>query len=330
MAQKRICFVLSMVLAITAFLPILATGEASAAQGKIRLSLGAASTGTWIYMYCAALADMWQRNIPGLDITVLATAGTSANYIPLDKGELDLAGASVSADWYAMKGLYFTKTKLSNFCSMLPATKSFYQTFTYGESPIQGWKDLDGKKVYIGARASPTSINAEEICKTLGIKPRYVYATPSEGVDMIKDRRVDAIIYGVGAPWSAIMDVATEKKIKFIPMTAQEQKKVVEALPYLRPAIMPAKTYSFQTEPLPLMIGVQTMNVRSGLAEEIVYRLTKTAWQNWDELAKGLAAIKWVKPADMAEMLAPLHPGAAKYYREVGVQIPDNLVWRKK
>jgi TRAP transporter TAXI family solute receptor len=189
MAQKRICFVLSMVLAITAFLPILATGEASAAQGKIRLSLGAASTGTWIYMYCAALADMWQRNIPGLDITVLATAGTSANYIPLDKGELDLAGASVSADWYAMKGLYFTKTKLSNFCSMLPATKSFYQTFTYGESPIQGWKDLDGKKVYIGARASPTSINAEEICKTLGIKPRYVYAGGSTRLFMGSELR---------------------------------------------------------------------------------------------------------------------------------------------
>ena len=68
-------------------------GRTAEAAEKIRLSMGAASTGTWIYMFCALTAEIWQRNIPGLDITVMATAGTTANYIPMEKGEIDLAGA---------------------------------------------------------------------------------------------------------------------------------------------------------------------------------------------------------------------------------------------
>jgi len=312
-------------------LPLFWTGEAAAApEKKTRLSMGAASTGTWIYMFCALVAEIWQRNIPEVDITVLATAGTTANFIPMDKGELDLAGASTSGDYYAMNGLYFTKQKLSNFCSILPANKAFHQAFTYIDAPYKGWKDLEGKKVNIGARASPTSINTEEIYKALGVKPRYIYSTPNEAIDMVKDRRVDAMIYGTGAPWSGLMDAATAQKIKFIAMTPEEQKKVYSAAPWMVPNTIPAKTYSFQNEDVPTIVTIQTINARPGLPDELVYKLCKVIWERWDEVVKASPASKWVKPADMLSMVSPLHPGAAKYYREVGVPIPENRVWKKK
>ena len=327
-ARKGFWFSVSLLfLGVSCFAP--GINEASAASEKIRLSMGGASTGTWIYMFCAAMTDHWKRYIPNMDVTLLATAGTTANYIPLSKGELDLAGASTAADYYATNGMYFTKNKISNFCSMMPATKSFYHAFTYADSPIKTWADLDGKKVHIGARASPTSINSEEICKALGIKPKFIYSTPAEATDMVKDRRVEAMIYGVGAPWSAILDIATNQKIRFIPMTREQQKKVYDYRPYLVPDLIPAKTYSFQQEDLPLVSGFQTVNVRPGLAEEIVYQLTKTAWSHWDEIVRALAAAKWVKPADISKMIAPIHPGAVKYYREIGVQIPEKWILKK-
>jgi len=329
MKKKRSTFIVIAFLCWS-LLPLARPGEVGAAPEKIRLSFGASSTGTWIYMFCATLADTWKRHIPGLDVTVLATAGTTANYIPLDKGELDIGGGSGSADWYALHGMYFTKNKLYNFCTFMPASKSYYHLFTYAESPIQGWKDLEGKKVHVGARASPTSINAEEICAALGIKPKFVYSTPTEAIDMMKDRRVDAMIYGTGPPWSGVMDVAADRKLKFICMTPQDQKKVNAASPYLGPMTLPPKTYSFQSEPCPSVGGVQEVNVRPGLPEDLVYLLAKTGWQHWDEIVKSLPAANWVRPPDMARVIAPLHPGAARYYREVGVQIPDSLVWKKK
>jgi hypothetical protein len=280
-------------------------------------------------MFSATVADVWKRNIPGLDITVLATAGSTANYIPLDKGEMDIASGATSGDYFAMNGMYFTKTKLTNFCSLLPATKNFCHFFTYAESPIKSWKDLEGKKVHIGARASGTSISSEMICKALGIKAQFVYSTPADAIDMVKDNRVDAMVYAVGAPWSSIMDIATTRKLKLISMTPQEQKLVNALTPYQVPDTIPAKTYAFQTEDNHTVAGLQSVNVRSGMPDDLAYLLTKTAWQHWDEIVKSLAACKWVKAQDMANMIVPVHPGAARYYKEIGVKIPDRLIWKK-
>ncbi len=312
--------------------PAMPGSEAIAAPApeKVRLSMGGASTGTWIYMFSAIMVDVWKRNIPGLDITLMATAGSTANYIPLDKGELDLGGATTYADYWAMNGMYFTKNKLVNFASLIPASKAFNHIFTYADSPIKTLKDLDGKRVHLGARASPTSMVNEEVFKILGIKPNYVYSTPSEAIDMVKDRRVDAMAYGVGAPWSAIMDIVTNMPIKLIPVTPGDQKKVAAALPYMVPDTIPAKTYSFQNEDYPTLMGLQTINVRPGLSDDLTYRLAKTAWERWDEVVKATAAAKWVTAKDMVHMIAPVHPGAAKYYREIGIAIPDHLVWKKK
>lgn len=328
--RKRLFYLFPVLLIAFWFvLPFVCPDEAVAAD-KIRLSMGGASTGTWIYMYCALLSETWKTYIPNLDITVLATAGTTANYIPMNKGELDLAGASTSGDFYAMNGKYFTKEKLFNFCSMMPATKGFNQAFTYLESSINSWKDMDGKRICLGARGSPTSIIQEEIFGVLGIKPKYVFSTPAEAVEMVKDRRVDGMVYGVGAPWSGIMDVATAVKIKLISMTPEEQKKIFAAYPYQVPDTVPAKTYSFQTEDIPTCQGFQTINVRPGVSDDLVYKLVKAVWEHYDEIVKASPPAKWVKASDIVHMVAPIHPGAVKYYREIGINVPDNLVWKKK
>jgi len=273
--------------------------------------------------------DVWKRYLPDVDVTLMATGGSTSNYIPLDKGAMDLGGATTYADYWARHGMYFAKTKIENFATLIPASKAFNQVFTYADSPIKSLKDLDGKRVALGARASPTSMVNEEIFKVLGIKPIYVYSTPGEAIGMMKDRRVDAMAYGVGAPWSAIMDIVTTRPIKFIPATPEEQKKITTALPYMVADTIPAKTYSFLNEDYPTTMGFQTINVRSGLPDELTYRLAKTAWEHWDEIVKATSAAKWVKAQDMVHMGA-IHPGAAKYYREIGIAIPDDRIWKKK
>ncbi len=86
--KKGICFSSVLLMAFWVAFPFAWKGEVAAAPEKIRLSFASASTGTWIYMFCAILSEIWRKNIPGLDITVLATPGSTANYIPMDKGEL--------------------------------------------------------------------------------------------------------------------------------------------------------------------------------------------------------------------------------------------------
>ena len=304
--------------------------EVQAAPEKVRLSMGGSNTGTWIYMFSAIMVDVWKRYLPDVDITLMATGGTTANYLPMSRGEIDLAGAATFGDYWAMNGMYFAKTKITDFCSLIPASKAFSHVFTYLDSPVKTLKDLDGKRVHLGARASPTSIVNEEIFKLLGVKPNYVYSTPTEAIDMMKDRRVDGMAYSVGAPWSAIMDIAVDRPVKFISLKPEEQKKIGDTLPYQVPDTIPAKTYTFQNDDYFTVMGLQNLIVRPGLSEDLAYKLTKIAWEHWNEVVKATAAAKWVKPGDMMNMIAPIHPGAVKYYREIGIQIPDRLVWKKK
>jgi TRAP transporter TAXI family solute receptor len=281
-------------------------------------------------MQCAVMVDVWKRNIPDLDITLMATPGSAANQVPIDKGELDIASSSIAADWWAMNGVHFIKTKLSNFCSFLPANIGYHHAFTYVDSPIRNWKELDGKRVHLGARASATSVSNEEMIDVLNAKPKYVFSSPAEAADMVKDRRVDALVYGVGAPYSMFIDIAKAIPIRFIPMAPEEQERIGKAFPYVFPAVIPSKTYSFQSEDWPTVVTYVNFIVRPGLSEELVYKLTKVAWEHWDEVGQAVPAAKSVSPKDMARMVAPIHPGAVKYYKEIGINIPDRLIWKKQ
>lgn len=327
--EKGILFIPVLLLSVCMILPLVSVPEAAAAPETVRITIGGSTIGTLIYMQCAVMTDVWKRYVPGLDITLRATGGSAVNHLPIERGELDIGTSAVPADWWAMNGMHFAKTKISNFCSLLPANKAFHHAFTYIDSPIKTWKDMDGKRVHLGARASATALTNEEILKVLEIASKFVFSTPTEAVDMVKDRRVDAMAYGVGAPWSGIMDISKDVQIRLIPMKPEEQEKVAKTLPYLSSSVMPAKTYSFQTEDYPTVSTYPNLIVRPDLPEELVYKLTKVAWEHWDEVVKGVSAAKWVSPKDIVHMVAPVHPGAVKYYKEIGIHIPDRLIWKK-
>ena len=329
--SKRVVWLVSMflfVLCVSA--PILSNHEAIAASEKVRLVMGGASTTTWVYMFSAIMVDVWKRYIPNLDITLMATSGSTANYAPMERGELDLAVGSTHSDFWAMGGMHFAKTKHVNFYSLMPAAKAIQHYVTYADSPIKTLKDLEGKKIALGARASPTSLLSEEIFSVLGIKANYVYSTPGEAGDMLKDRRVDAMVYNVAAPYSVFMDVATDRPIRFLDMTPEERKKASDALPYVVNHTIPAKTYTFQNQDNQTVTAYSDVVVKPNLPDELVYTLTKVAWEHWDEVVKATAAAKSATARDIVNMYPPVHPGAAKYYKEIGIQLPDRLIAKKK
>lgn len=312
-------------LLIWTIVPLWGVPKVVAAE-PVRLTMAGSNTTTWIYMFCAIMVDLWKRNIPNLDITLMASGGTAANYLPMERGELDLAGGTSYTDYWAINGMHITKNKMTNFCSFIPASKAISHALVHAESPVKTWKDMDGKKINLGAKASGGVIWHAELFNSLGIKPTYIYSTPGEAADMIKDKRIEGMVYSVGAPYSVFMDIAKDRPIRFVSLTQEEQKKFVAAQPFLIPFTMPAKTYSFQNEDFHTVAAYQTVMVKKGLSEELVYKLTKVTWEHWNEVIKATAAAKWVTPQDITNMYAPIHPGAAKYYKEIGIKIPDRLI----
>ena len=327
---KSPLFTLVVFLWIWMILPMVWVPEVTAAGDRIHLIMGGSNVGTSVYMFSAIMVDIWKKKIPDLDITLSATAGSVANYLPLSKGELDLATGAVEEDYRNLQGMNFSKTKITNFCILFPISVVFHQLITYADSPIKSWKDLDGKSVCVGARASPSSVSYERMFNILGIKPKLVFSTPTEAADMIKDRRADAMGYGTGVPFSVFIDISHAVPIRMVPMKSEEQKKILQESPWVSPGSMPAKTYSFQNEDCPTVIIYSDVIVNPALSEELVYKLTKVAWESWGEIEKVYPAVKGVSPKDILSSVAPIHPGGLKYYREVGVNIPDRLIWKKQ
>ncbi len=146
---------------------------------------------------------------------------------------------------------------------------------------------------------------------------------------MLKDKRVDGMVYNVGTPWSLFMDVATVRPIKLLNVKPEEQKKTTEALPYLASYVLPAKTYTFQAEDNQTVTSHSNLIVKASLSDEVAYKLTKVAWEHWPEVVKAISGAGSVAARDIVDMVAPIHPGAAKYYKEIGIQLPDRLIVKK-
>jgi len=96
----------------------------------------------------------------------------------MDKGELDLAVGSNIANYWAPRAMYFTKTKLTNFSTMVPLSRNFKHAFYLRRWPMKTWRDQEGRNILVGPKASAAAVLTEEVLKALGMNVKYVTRPP--------------------------------------------------------------------------------------------------------------------------------------------------------
>jgi len=300
-------------------------GAAAPPAKKIQLRVGGSTTGTWIYGFSAAWAEVINQKVPEVSLVVQATAGSSSHYAMLQRDELDFGTGSTSSEYAAINGGFNFKEKFTNFAVLMPVTTSVGHIFVLADSPIQKQEDLDGKKVAIGARGSPTSVVAEMTFEAIGVKPKYVTSTVEEMMEMLRDKRVDAGAYYVGSPFSQMLDLSSSTPIRLIPFTDAHLEKAKAKIPFFANGTITEKDYNWLKAPVPTLKGYQTMIVNPKVPEDIVYKISKATWENYDAIVKSVPAFGKVTANDVVNLYGKVHPGAAKYYQEKGVKIPDSM-----
>ena len=298
--------------------------EAPKAPKKTPLAFGAAYPGSWYYGFAVSLSEIINREVPDVKMTVIATGGTLNSPPMMEKGDLQLAGGSNAGDYWAINGLEMFKEKYTKLRLIFPATVGIVHVFTLLPD-IKSMKDLAGKKVGVGPSGSPTSIMANAILQTLGIKAELVWSSLAEMIEMVKDGRVHAGIWLSGAPWSGVMELAALKPVTLLSFTPEEQKMIPEKLPYLSPGEIGKDVYAWVKQPLPNLHFYQTTNASLDVPADIIYKVTKAALSKWSDLVTAVPATGTVKAENIASVGIPIHPGAVKYYEEIGIKIPANL-----
>jgi TRAP transporter TAXI family solute receptor len=141
------------------------------------------------------------------------------------------------------------------------------------------------------------------------------------------DGRIDAMLTVLGAPAPAIQRVDAKEQIKLLSLSAEQMEALVKAIPDFSLSKVLAGTYRLQDTDY-ITIAVPNFVIgRADLSDELVYRLVKLVFENQSRLVKATPAARDTVPQNVVKnTFLPFHPGAVRYYREIGIQIPDALV----
>ncbi len=269
--------------------------------------------------------------VPGLIAIAQSANGSVANVMDIQKGILE-SGFSQSdvARWaYTGTGTFAGKPpirKLRAIASLYP--ESVHLVARKG-SGIRSVRDLKGKRVALDEPGSGTLIDAEILLRAYGLKKEQLnveYSKFQQAAERLREGKLDAFFVVVGYPATIISQLAEEMGVELISIDGPESERIIRDNPFFSRGEIPPNTYKG------IGVPVATINVQaqwltsSDLDEALIYQITRTLWNENSRrlLDKGHSKGKMIRLKNALSGLAvPLHPGAARFYREQGISINE-------
>lgn len=327
-------------LAIATALFASATGITQANENRTYI-LATASTGGTYYPVGVALATLSKIKLEPkhqFALSAISSAGSGENVKLLRENEAQFA---------ILQGLYGAwawngegKLEQSGPQKDLRSVSMLWQNVEHfvirselaETGTVSDLSALKDRKFSIGSKNSGTEGSGRQIMKGLSVDPdtfNLAYLGYGASADALQNGAIDGMNTPAGVPVSAVTRAfaALGDKIKVLSFTDQQVKEANGNYQLWTPYTIPANTYPGQTEEVNTVAQPNFLAVRHDISEDDVYLLTKTIYEN-------LAFLNGIHKATKAMALekaisglpVPLHPGAARFYKEQGISIPDHLV----
>jgi uncharacterized protein len=271
-----------------------------------------------------AMAKIYGEEI-GAQASAQTTSASAENTAKVSRGkaELGFAMADTVSDAYLGHGNFEKYGSIKNIRAVASLYPNYMQIVTVKSADIKTLEDLRGKDLAVGALGSGTEIMAKRILEGVGLTYDDVNAdflSFSEGIEGIKNGTTDVAFLSSGYPNSGIMELAATDDIEIIPIPEDLTLDLKESYPAFEIGAIPADTYTGVSEELPTVKVNNILLTNEDLPNEAVYELTKTLFDNLDDLKNAHNSAKEIDMQKAVEELPlPLHPGAEKYYKEQGV-----------
>lgn len=260
----------------------------------------------------------------GINLTVESTGASKANVNMMTDGEAQMAILQSDVLNYAHEGT-FTFADTGAETSALWVMGIYNETVQILAKPgINSVSDLKGKTICVGDVGSGTEVNAWQILSAVGLTKEDVNAVNGgfqDGVEQLKDGKIDAAFTVAGAPTTAIVDYAASMPggANLISLTADELAKIQAEYPFLVQDNLPAGTYTGQDAEVCCVAVQAALVADETLSEDVVYEFTKLVFENQATLTEGHSKWGLLSTDTCLKNTAPMHPGAEKYYKEIGV-----------
>lgn len=262
----------------------------------------------------------------GYRCTVESTGGSVANINTIRAGDLDFGMAQSDWNFHGYKGTSAFE-KAGAFADLRSVFSLHPEPFTVvarADANVKNFTDLKGKRVNVGNPGSGTRASMEQLLGAMGWKLSDFSLAAELKADehgaALCDNKIDAFFYGVGHPSANIQDPVTTCGAKLVNITGQAVDKLVADNSFYAKATIPGGLYKGNPDPIQTYGVVATLVTSAKAPEDQVYTLVKAVFENLEDFKRLHPAFANLKAENMIKdgLSAPLHPGAAKYYREKG------------
>ncbi|WP_052211982.1 TAXI family TRAP transporter solute-binding subunit [Anaerovibrio lipolyticus] len=298
----------------------LVAGCGSSDGGKKFLNIATGGTAGTYYPIGGAMSEILNNEIKGMNASAQSTGATVANINMLKEGQVDLAIVQNDITYYAANGTeMFEGKKVENIKGIATLYPETCQIVTLDGKGIKTIADLKGKRVAVGAMGSGAEANARQILAAYGITYDDIdeqFLSFSEAASALKDGNVDAAFLTAGYPTAAVQDIASQNKVRLLPVEAAKADALIAKYPFYTKVTIPAGTYGM-TEPVEA-ISVMAMLVCSDKVDDALgYEITKALFTHLDRIQAAHAAAKAItKEGAVKGMPIPMNAGAEKFFKE--------------
>ncbi len=262
----------------------------------------------------------------GIRCTAPSTGGSIANINAMRAGDMDMGVAQSDWQYHAYNGTsqFEEQGPFEELRAVFSVHGEPFNVIARADSGIETFTDLKGKRVNIGNPGSGQRATMEVVMDAMGwTMDDFALASelqPAEQAAALGDNNVDAIIYTVGHPNGSIQEATTTVDSRLIPVETDEIATLVEERPYYTWATVPGGMYTGTDEDIRTFGVKATFVAPASTDDEVVYQVVKAVFDNFDRFKSLHPAFADLQEEEMVSegLSAPLHEGAARYYRERG------------
>lgn len=265
-----------------------------------------------------SLAEIYAKTFE-VNAKTQTTGASVENVNLLTQGKVDMVLALSDVVTDAVEGKNDFKAPITNIQQVAVLYPNVIQLVASEKSGIKNIEDLKGKRIAVGDQGSGTEVNARTLLEGFGITYDDVkvdYLGFADAADAMKAGKIEAAFFSSGLPNSSLLELEQGIKLQMVSINQDKLKEIIKTKPYFKTFEIPAGTYG-NDKAIPTTAVMNALLIRSDISEDDGYKLTKALFDNLDGLKNAHQAASDISLETAQEgMVAPIHPGAKKYYDE--------------
>jgi TRAP transporter TAXI family solute receptor len=320
MKRKWLSGLLPLFVVMASFSPMAGAGQVS------YISIATSSAGGTFSIVGTAMADVINRNVPGVNANIEITGGSSENILLASSKAVEIAFTASDVMYLALNNLgSFEGKPVSGLKGIMGGIMNTLQFYVLADGPIKTPADLRGRKISVGPPGSVGIDSTRLVLEAYGMEinkdwtPEYL--AHGDGAEALTDGNVDAVAIFTIVPCSPALTAAAAKPIRLLDIGDAELEKIIAKSGFFLRSSMPANVYNGQTEAVKNALGSASLLIcHESMPDDLIYNVAKALYTHTEDLVKAYPQCdEWIPENAYRGMEGlELHPGAVKYLKEIG------------